>query len=256
MSHSSKHPTATPLIAVKDVSFCYGKHPVLEHIDLNITDGEFVGIIGPNGSGKSTLLKLMLGLLPAHEGKILLAGQPVTLGTYPIRIGYIPQKVTQNETRLPMTVYEMVSLGRVQPGMKFQYVNNQDHQEIRKALETVGMWEYQDRQLNTLSGGQQQRVFIAKSLASHPTLLMLDEPTVGVDAESETQFYQLLKDLNREHHLTIILVSHDLEVVTSSVTSLVCLNRQLLYEGSPKHFDATILTQTYGKERTLVAHHH
>ncbi|HYD34648.1 MAG TPA: metal ABC transporter ATP-binding protein [Vitreimonas sp.] len=246
----------SPLLQLKNVSFCYDKYPVLEDISLEVVPGEFVGIIGPNGSGKTTLLKLLLGLLTPHHGHILLAGQAVKLGQYALPLGYIPQRVTQAETKFPITVAEVVKLGLLSPGV-MSTVPAGAHQLIEEALVTVKMNEFQDRQLSDLSGGQQQRVLIAKALVGKPKILILDEPTVGIDADSQHHFYDLLSHLNRDHGLTILLVSHDIEVVMKEVTTIACLNKTLVYHGAARNFvKAEHLDKVYGKDMKLVVHHH
>ncbi len=249
--------SVTPLIEFKHVDFAYQQHTVLEDIDFSVHEGEFVGIIGPNGSGKSTLLKLMLGLLQPQKGQVSLSGQTVVVGKNTAEFGYMPQKITQLETRFPITVEEVVQLGLVHSHAFLPFISKKDHQAVEKALKTVDLLPYSKRLITQLSGGQQQRVFIAKALAAQPKLLILDEPTVGVDAESQEEFYTLLTKLNTELGITIILVSHDIDVVMSEVKTVLCLNKTLIYHGSSSKFlEGNYLEKLYGKGKKFVVHHH
>ncbi len=233
-----------PLISFDQVTYRYGREAVLENVSFEINAGEFVGIIGPNGSGKTTLLKLALGLLKPEKGEINVLGQPAKLGQSH-HIGYIPQRITQLETRFPITVEEVVGLGHVKPSV------------IGEALAMVEMQKFRQRLITELSGGQQQRVFIAKALASSPQLLILDEPTVGVDVSSQESFYALLSKLNKEKGLTIVLVSHDVDVVVNEVNTVLCVNKTVIYHGNPQTFmKEDYLQKLYGKNRKYIIHGH
>ena len=199
----------------------------------------------------------MLGLLPAQTGSLTVLNQGVTFGHPPQKIAYVPQKVTQAEKRFPITVQEVVALGMVRGQRLFQWLTPTDQQLINESLATVGLADKKHQQLTSLSGGQQQRVFIAKALAANPQLLILDEPTVGIDQQSQRQFYNLLSHLNREHHLTIILVSHDIDVIVNEVSTVLCLNKNLIYHGNPQKFiKADYLEKLYGENRRYVIHGH
>ncbi len=245
------------LLSAHHVSFQYGQEQILDDVNFDVKVGEFVGIIGPNGSGKTTLLKLLLGLLPTQSGTIKIFGEPSHIGKHGKQIGYIPQKVTQAETRFPITVREVVSLGRVHADRLLMPLTHHDNTLISNAIEAVGLSDVGGKLLNELSGGQQQRVFIAKALASEPKLLILDEPTVGIDVQSQETFYRLLSQLNKEQGLTIIIVSHDVDVVMNEVTTVLCLNKKLIYHGNPKTFlKEDYLEKLYGKNRRWIIHGH
>lgn len=249
--------THTSAITVRDLSFSYNHETILEDVNFDIHHGEFVGIIGPNGSGKTTLLKLLLGLLSVQHGTIDILGKPARVGEHGKHIGYIPQKVTQSEGRFPITVREVVSLGRVHPEKLLQPLTKTDQSLITQALKDVNLLSESDRLLSELSGGQQQRVFIAKALASSPQILILDEPTVGIDTPSQEHFYTLLSKLHTEKEMTIIIVSHDVDVVVNEVTSVLCLNKRLIYHGNPKTFlKEDYLEDVYGKNRRWIIHGH
>jgi zinc transport system ATP-binding protein len=235
---------SAPLIELKDVSFSYGSEPVLERINLDINAGEYVGVIGPNGGGKTTLIRLILGLEKPDKGNIRLWDKPTSDSTRRRMIGYVPQRVGAGDFRLPITVEEVVRFGA------------QSKQDAAEALERIDISQLARRPLAQLSGGQQQKAFIAKALAGKPEVLILDEPTAGVDVKSQDDFYQLIAQLNKEG-LTIIMVSHDIDVVMNEVSKLVCINEDLVYHGKPKDFiEKEYLTKLYGKTRKFILHGH
>ncbi len=247
-----------PLVEVKDLSFGYGKQLVLEQVNLAVHRGDYLGLIGPNGSGKTTLLKLILGILPLQgQGEVRLFGTPVKAFRVRHKIGYVAQKAASFNTGFPATVEEVVFTGRAAQRGLLRPFTAADRRAVHEALDRVGMLAYKDRLIGRLSGGQQQRVFIARALVSQPELLILDEPTVGVDVQAEAQFYRLIRDLRREMGLTVILVSHDIGAVAHEVTSLACLNRRLFYHGSPAEFGSEEqLCELYGHQMRLIHHHH
>jgi zinc transport system ATP-binding protein len=246
-----------PLISLNDVSFSYGSEPALDHISLDIHRGEYVGVIGPNGGGKTTLLRTMLGLIRPQSGAVKLFGQAPHEFKEWWRLGYVPQKATNFEARFPITVEEVAMLGRVAKvgiGRRFTAA---DKQAVDHALEQANITNLRKRPITELSGGQQQRVFLAKALASEPEILLLDEPTVGVDVKSQDEFYQLLSRLNREQHLTLIMVSHDIDVVVNEVNKIACINETLVYHGTPKDFvKEDYMANLYGKARKFIIHGH
>lgn len=245
------------IIEIKNVSFSYpGGQAVLSDIDLNIHEGDYLGIIGPNGSGKTTLVKIILGLLEPNSGEIKIFGVPREQFRDWYKIGYVPQKV-HVDPLFPVTVYETVSMGRY-TGKKFwQALNRHDHTHIKRALEAVGMWELKDRRVADLSGGQLQRVFIARAIATEPKVIFLDEPTVGVDMETQTQFYHLLKKLNHEMDLTLVLISHDIETLAQETTEVACVNKTICYEKNPKEMTKhDMIKAMYGEHKFFIGHHH
>lgn len=199
--------------------------------------GELVGIIGPNGAGKTTLLRAMLRLLPSTTGRVRL----VRSG----KIGYIPQRSAMHDSQMPISTLEVVKLGA--------------HGSQRLALQSlaaVGMADAASKRFTDLSGGQQQRVFIAKALASNPAILVLDEPTTGIDEQSQTEFYTLLRKFQAKG-IAIIMVSHDIDAVLRLVTRVVCLNRTILYDGAPEHFEiGKYMPAAYNDQHRMLHHHH
>jgi zinc transport system ATP-binding protein len=248
---------AAPLVELEGVTYRYGDVRVLDAIDLRVLPGDFLGIIGPNGSGKTTLLRVMLGLLPPAEGIVRLLGQPPTALRDWSRIGYVPQR-TALDRGLPMTVAEVVASGLLAGRSAPAGAAAAARRRVPEALERVGMREHGRARIGALSTGQQQRVLIARALVSDPELLVLDEPTGGVDPEARAGFHALLRHLNRERNVTLILVSHDIGVVAREVTQLACLNHRLVFHGRPADFlgDAALLTALYGSPVDVVEHHH
>jgi zinc transport system ATP-binding protein len=247
---------ATPPVAsVENVSFGYGGEPVLEDVSLDVEPGAFLGIVGPNGSGKSTLLELMLGLRRPDEGSVRLFGESAASFDDGERIAYVAQNVAGAVRDMPVTVREAVRMGRY-PRRLVRRFAEADHRAVEDALDRVGITDLADRRIGRLSGGQRQRVFIARALAAETDLLALDEPTVGVDARSREEFYDMLADLNAEG-LTVLLVEHDIGVVTTHATEVACLNRRLYFHGDPAEFPETdALSAAYGANQHLLHHDH
>jgi zinc transport system ATP-binding protein len=245
-----------PYVDIEDVAFGYGDVPVLDGINLTVEPGDFLGIIGPNGSGKTTLLRIMLGLLEPTRGSVRLFGHAPASFRQWGRLGYVPQRAMLDST-LPATVHEVVATGLVPTLGLFGRIRAAHKKRIDDVLGQVGMDRQAAARIGTLSIGQQQRVLIARALVSKPELLILDEPTGGVDPEAQTSFYALLHHLNRERDVTLILVSHDIGVVAKEVNKLACLNRRLIFHGRPGDFlsDAA-LTALYGPSVRVVTHEH
>jgi zinc transport system ATP-binding protein len=245
-----------PYVELDDVSYAYGAIPVLDGINLMVEPGDFLGVIGPNGSGKTTLLRVMLGLLAPTSGTVRLFGQEPASFRQWARLGYVPQRATL-DAGLPITVHEVVASGLVPLLGPFKRVGAGERRRIKDALTRVGLDARAEERIGLLSAGQQQRVLIARALVAEPELLILDEPTTGVDPEAQTGFYALLQHLNREREVTLILVSHDIAVVAKEVTKLACLNRRLVFHGRPGDFlsDAA-LASLYGPGVRVVSHRH
>jgi zinc transport system ATP-binding protein len=223
------------IVELNNVSFGYTDELVVKDVSLKIHTGDYLGIIGPNGGGKSTLLKLMLGLLTPRKGSITLFGTPLTKFKDWYKIGYVPQR-NIFDSSFPVTVEEVVTMGTYPKRGFFHVTTKEDRQAVKKALDQVEMWEYRKRQIGDLSGGQQQRIFIARALVSQPEIIFLDEPTVGVDAKTQKEFYNLLRSLNQTMNLTLVLVSHELDVVAHESTELTYINRTIDYYGEPTKF--------------------
>ncbi len=233
-----------PAITVQNVTFAYDENPVLKDISLTVDEGSFLGLIGPNGSGKTTLLKIMLGLQTPDTGTVELFDTPAAEFRDGTRLGYVSQQSSEADARMPISVREVVQMGRyVHAGLR--PLTSEDHRIVDDALEQVGIPDLADRQISSLSGGQKQRTYIARALASEADLLALDEPTVGVDADSRDAFYDLLHDLNRKG-ITIILIEHDIGVITEHADQIACLNCEL-YE----HCETEEFLETDALERAF-----
>ncbi len=244
----------TPVVEIERVSFAYDGELILEEVSLRLFPGDFCALIGPNGSGKSTLLKIMVGLLHPREGRVKLFGRELAEFREWWRIGYVPQKVTALVDRvLPLTVFETVALGLIG---KPPPLRARRKDLVLAALERVGLAGYAPRLLRELSGGQQQRVFLARALVGDPEVLLLDEPTTGVDFAAQERFYELLGELNREG-LTILIVTHDIAVVDRHVKQVACLNRKLVFHGRHEEFCKNPeVCGLWPGEHHLVGHQH
>ena len=245
------------IIEVKNVSCAYGDTSVLKNISLTVHQGDYLGVIDPNGSGKTTLLKVIVGLLKPSSGEIKLFGTALPSFQEWSKLGYVPQKAINVDPLFPATVYEVVEMGRYGKKGLLRYLNKSDEAIIERSLRQVEMTEFKNRLIGDLSSGQQQRVFIARALAGEPEVIFLDEPTVGVDVKTQEQFYALLKRLNQEFGLTLVLVSHDIDVIANEVTELACINQTLIYQGEPKEFiKGDYLQKLYGKNIRFILHNH
>jgi zinc transport system ATP-binding protein len=247
------------IIEIKQLSYRYEKESVLEDITITVPDGSFLAIVGPNGSGKSTLLKLILGLLKPQKGDIFLFGQEISKFKDWQKIGYVSQKANSFNTGFPATVFEVVSSGLTKKLGLFTFFKKEHRQKVMDALDSVGMMSFSHRNIGELSGGQQQRVFIARALVSEPKLLILDEPTVGVDADNVHSFYEMLGDLNTSSGITLLLVTHDIGTISDKVTHVACLNKHLHFHGNTEEFEQVSrngLSKVYGHDVHVLAHNH
>jgi zinc transport system ATP-binding protein len=226
------------IIELKNVSFAYGKNEVLKNIDLAIHRGDYLGLVGNNGSGKTTLIKIILGLLKPTSG---------TVHLFDSKLGYVPQKATNFDSNFPATVFEVVMMGRIGPRGLFRRLSADDKRKAEEALKQVEMWDFRDSLIGNLSSGQQQRVFIARALAGEPEVIFLDEPTVGVEKNIKDEFYDLLRKLNKELHLTIILVTHDFESIANTAMHIACIDRTLYFHDS---------VDEYLKSTHIISHPH
>ncbi|MDI3281051.1 MAG: metal ABC transporter ATP-binding protein [Bacillota bacterium] len=193
------------------MTFSYSREPLFHRLDFAVAAGDFVALVGPNGGGKSTLVKLGVGLLRPLEGVVRLFGQEVSSFRQWNRIGYVPQHIGAARMDFPITVEEVVALGRVPLRPPGRRLTSQDRHVIDHTLEAVGMSLYRRRLLQELSGGQRQRTFVARALAANPDLIILDEPTAGIDPAARESLYRLLATLNQNLGVTVLLVSHDVE---------------------------------------------
>lgn len=238
-----------PAIDLRGVTAGYRGRPALTDVTLQVPAGCLMAIVGPNGGGKSTLLKLLLGMLPLWSGQATILGQrPVEARK---RVGYVPQ-TGSGDWRFPATVGEVVMMGRYGRLGWLKRPGRRDWELVREALGRVGMAERIDRQVGELSGGQQQRVFFARALVQEPELLLLDEPLAGVDALTERDIYQLLRELSNQG-VTSLLTTHNLSSVAEQFDRVAFVNRRIVAVGSPDEvFDEANLRATYGPRMALV----
>jgi zinc transport system ATP-binding protein len=245
------------LIVLRGVSFRYDGTPALVDIDLTIREGDFLAIIGPNGSGKTTLVKVALGLLEPSSGNVEVFGKPLAEFSDWRKIGYVPQKATHIDPFFPASVEEVVGMALMSNRKLRARAAREGRGEIFRALDEVGMADYGKWAIGRLSGGQQQRVFIARALVTSPKILFLDEPTTGVDAETQGSFYDMLDRLNSREGLTIVLVTHDIGIVNKHVTSVACLNQRLVYHGSHEDFCRSgVFRDLVSRGDHLISHEH
>ncbi|MBD3175053.1 MAG: ATP-binding cassette domain-containing protein [Armatimonadia bacterium] len=241
-------------VEMHDVRFSYGTTRVLESADLAIERGEFVGVVGPNGGGKTTLLKLILGLLTPDAGAVRVLGQPPRMASH--ALGYVPQHFSP-DPRFPMTVLDVVLLGRLGCGRGFGPFTSDDRQRVSAALDRVGLEGKGGLPYAELSGGQRQRALIARALVSEPEILVLDEPTAGLDPAIEREVLRLLRELNDS--MTLILVTHDLTFVADGLETVLCVSSgQVVRHPTVALHDVTsdLLSELLGADVRAVRHDH
>ena len=244
------------LIEIRNVSYSFGFGDVLKNVSFPINQQDFLVIIGPNGSGKTTLLKIILGLLKPRKGEVKIMGKSVEEFSDWKKIGYVPQKATHIDSLFPISVKEVVAMGIPSSG-RFPRRTKEEEGCISRALQQVGMEEFKNRRIGNLSAGQQQRVFIARALANRPKILMLDEPTTGVDSKTQEHFYDMLHRLNREEGITIVLITHEVGIINKHVAQVACLNQTLVYHGSHDEFcRSDEFKKMLADGHHLVSHHH
>jgi zinc transport system ATP-binding protein len=243
-----------PIVDVEHLDFAYRDQLVLKHVDLRIERGSTLGIIGPNAGGKTTLLQLMLGLLEPTRGRIAIDGtlaprQAIRRGDV---IGYLPQRPAQPQSDFPINVRQLVRLGLVgKSGMLRPYARD-DLEFVDELLARVGIAELADTPVGRLSGGQLQRALIARALAPKPRLLLLDEPTTGIDAAGQQRFIESIADLKAALGLTVVIVTHDLRAISTMCDRIACLNVTLHYHDVPEHVPADVIQGMFGCDLEMI----
>jgi len=242
----------TAAIAMRGVGVRFGKTQPLHDVDLSIDAGELVGIVGPSGAGKTTLLRLLLGEIAASEGTIEFIGGTRRRGR--ASVGYVPQ-LESSERTFPLTVQGAVELGAAATSSRVPWFSRAERLAARHALERLGIGELSERGLHELSGGQFQRVLFARALVSDPQLLLLDEPTSGIDLRTRAEMLELVGELQRDG-LTIVMTTHDLNWVASHLPRIICLNRTVQADGPPLEvLRPDVLLGTFGAEMEVIEHH-
>ncbi len=242
--------TETPIISLRGISFSYGGPLVLENIDLDVAEGEFLGVVGPNAGGKSTLLKIILGLLQPLAGEVRVMGQPPLEARR--HIGYVPQ-YPEFRRDFPITVRDTVLMGRLGNSGVFGGYRKEDRQIAERVMRETEVADLAARRLSTLSGGQLQRVLVARALAGQPRILILDEPTANIDLRVESDIFDLLQDLRQR--MTIIVVSHDVGFISRYVNRVACLARTLMCHQTSA-VNGRVINELYGMDVRMVEHLH
>ena len=242
------------VVTAESVTVKYNRQVVLDEITFAIEAEGFTGIIGPNGAGKTTLIRTLLGLVKPSSGKIRIFGHPP--GMSHSLIGYVPQ-VTKIEPNFPVRVKDVVMMGRYGRLGLGRYPGEADRVAVEESLERTGIKNLAQKHFGSLSGGERQKTLIARALCGQPKLLLLDEPTTGVDILAEGSFYEMLHALQKELGMTIILVSHDTGVISNHVSDLLCLNHKIFCHGKPSEvITDEVIGKAYGQESQVVAHAH
>lgn len=225
-------------IEIKNVNFSYENELILENINLNVEEKDFLAIIGPNGGGKSTLFKLLLNLITQNSGSISIFGQKPYKSLS--KIGYVPQNTNVN-TNFPIKVIEVVMMGHVGHKRPLIGYKKEEIMCAMGALGEVSMQDFANKKIGELSGGQRQRVMIARALCAHPSILLLDEPTSNIDIAGQKQIYELLKELNK--NITVVVVSHDISVILGYANKVAHINKVLAYHDINQHQNRKFFTK-------------
>jgi zinc transport system ATP-binding protein len=251
-SAASGQPQAA-IVELEDVWTRYNEKWVLKSIYLTCHPGKILGIVGPNGSGKTTLLNVIMGLIRPEKGTVRLFGRTPDRSSR-LEIGYLPQ-ISQADRAFPVTVRDVVLMGLYSRLGMFHRPGRKSLQTAMDLLHQVGMADLADRPFGALSGGQQQRAQIARALASRPRLLILDEPSTGIDSVAQEEFYELLARLRDEQGISAIMVSHDIGMITSQADQVACLNREIHYHGDPEFcLTPEIQRKVFGDHMNVMLH--
>lgn len=219
------------IIKINKLGYNYGEGWILHDLSVEISQGDFVAVIGPNGAGKSTLLRLLAGILQPTSGEIELYGTPLPQFKAWEKIGYVPQNPAKQHRDFPISVKEVLGLGLLCGSNMFQKISRAGKARVETMLERFYLQELAHRKIGELSGGQQQRVFLARAMVRQPELLLLDEPATGVDPDAKIELYRMLRDINRELGVTIVMVSHDLELAAEVAHNALCLDHDVCFWG-------------------------
>ena len=238
---------------LQDVWVSYYNKWVLKSIYLKCYQGEIYGIVGPNGGGKSTLLKVILGLVRPQKGVVKLFGHNPDKHNR-LEVGYLPQ-ISKADRSFPVTALDVVLMGLYNRVGFFKQPGRKGREVAMEMLARINMADHAEKPFGMLSGGQQQRVHIARALSSKPRLLVLDEPSTGVDSVAQEDFYELLAKFRDEMNISIIMVSHDIGVITAHADRIACLNLEIHYHGEPDScFEPEIMQKVYGKNLHVMVH--
>jgi zinc transport system ATP-binding protein len=249
--------TTEPILELENVDVKRSGDLVIRNANFTIHRGDYVGLVGPNGGGKTTLILALLNFLPHTNGTIKLFGTDIDKFASWEKVAYISQNATSFDNKFPLTVRELVSLGRIKKGNVARRFTQQDWEAVDDSITFMGLSEAADKRIGQLSGGQKQRVFVAKALARNPEIIFLDEPIVGVDATTQEKFYKKLSDLNTKRKTTILLVTHDLTSVFCRMSKILCVNKYVEITQITDSLDPnTLLKRAYGEHFHFVFHKH
>lgn len=244
------------MIKIKNVFYDIGDKRILNDISVDIKGGEFTAIVGPNGSGKSTLLNIVAGIYKPTKGQVIIFDKKELSKKDKVKISYVQQKATNFNMSFPISVIEATLLGLEPKKSIFQRYNSSDIDKAINLLEMLGLKEYKDKTIGKLSGGQQQRTFIARALISDPEILLLDEPTVGIDIKSEEILYEMLSKI-KENGTTIIMVTHDIYAVTKNADNVICMGEGKIYTAcSINEFSPLKYEKLYKYDIKKISHRH
>lgn len=245
------------IIEIENVSFAYDKENVLQNINLCIHKGDYLGLVGSNGAGKTTLVKLILGILPLKSGAIKIFKKNIKNFKDWSKISYVSQRAVNFDINFPATVFEVVLMARYAKKGLFKFITKDDKLIAQEMIKKVGLIDYKDTLIGNLSGGEQQRVFVARALAQGSEIIFFDEPFTGVDQKTQDDFYMLLKELNSNLGITIILVSHDIERILKEAMHIACINKSLTCHSSPEDFIKESLVENIsGENIKIIKHQH
>jgi ABC-type Mn2+/Zn2+ transport system ATPase subunit len=239
-----------PIVEFRDVACRYDAATVLENVNLHLHQGQFAGILGPSGAGKTTLLKTVLGLIRPARGAVYVGGEALR-GRPSQKVAYVPQ-VEAVDWNFPLTVEQAVLMGRASRSKLLPWPSQDERRLAYSLMERLGIVQFSQRHIRDLSGGQQQRIFLARALIAQPDLLVLDEPTAGVDMRTQEEILHLLADLNQDG-VTILMTTHDLNAAAAHLPWVICLNRTVIAEGTPDDvFVPETLNATYQGDMVVV----
>lgn len=245
-------------MSVDKLFFRYNSVDVLTDISFNLTEGDYIGLAGPNGSGKTTLVKLLLGIYKPSHGIVRLFNQNISDFKDWHRVGYLPQKIASFNPNFPATVKEIVALGLISRKKIPKWLNRSDKEAVGNAMELMDIMHIKNKLIGELSGGQQQRALIARAIVSDPDLLILDEPTTAIDPETREKFFSILKELNEDKGVTIIIITHDTGTIGKYASKLLYLDKRIIFYGSFEDFCASNTMSDYFGEfsQHLICHRH
>ena len=247
MLHETAHdtPSDRPVVEVRNLSCGYEGSIALRNVDFRVVQEDFIALLGPSGAGKTTLLRAILGAVDVYGGDVLVEGKPVR-DRRP-RVGYVPQ-LESIDWNFPVTVEEVVLMGRTSGGGRMPWHRSEDRDAAYQTMDGLGIAALGRRHIRELSGGQQRRVFLARALISNPRLLLLDEPTSGVDIRTRDEVLHLLDDLNHDG-VAIVLTTHEINAVAAHLPRVVCLRERVIASGAPVDvITPAVLKETYGAE--------